>query len=99
MSEAVPVAAGGLRPTTLWFFGEYFRWRWSGFRKRFGKATLIGGGGTSGSVYPRRTLCIGRAGRGADGVCGPERRWTRRRLRTWFEGKAGEVLPGLFLVQ
>ena len=63
------------------------------------KATLMVVVGTSGSVYPAANLCIGQAGRGAHGLRGAGAAAERQAFTHVVEGKAGEVLPGLFLVE
>jgi NAD-dependent deacetylase len=89
---------GRLRPHIV-FFGEV-PLGMDRIQKEIGKATLMVVVGTSGSVYPAANFVHWSRQGGARTVyVGPEAPLNAAAFTHVVEGKAGEVLPGLFQVQ
>jgi NAD-dependent deacetylase len=92
------VCGGRLRPHIV-FFGE-IPLEMERIQKEIGKATLMVVVGTSGSVYPAANFVHWARQGGARTVyVGPEAPLNAAAFTHVVEGKAGEVLPGLFQVQ
>lgn len=95
--EEVPRCACGarLRPHIV-FFGE-IPLEMSLIQKEIDRATVMVVIGTSGSVYPAANFVNWARQNGARTIyIGPERPLNAGAFTTIVEGKAGEVLPGLF---
>jgi NAD-dependent deacetylase len=99
LDEVSRCACGGrLRPHIV-FFGE-IPLEMDRIQKEIGKATLMVVVGTSGSVYPAANFVHWSRQGGARTVyVGPEAPLNAAAFTHVVEGKAGEVLPGLFQVQ
>lgn len=92
------VCGGRLRPHIV-FFGE-IPLEMERIEEEIAKATLMVVVGTSGSVYPAASFVHWARQRGARTVyVGPEEPLNASAFTYVVEGKAGEVLPGLFEVQ
>jgi len=98
LDEVGRCACGGrLRPHIV-FFGE-IPLEIERIQEEIGKATLMLVVGTSGSVYPAANFVHWARQGGARTVyVGPERPLNAAAFTHVVEGKAGEVLPGLFAV-
>jgi NAD-dependent deacetylase len=98
LDEVGRCACGGrLRPHIV-FFGE-IPLEMDRIEDEIGKATLMVVVGTSGSVYPAANFVHWARQRGARTVyVGPEAPLNAAAFTYVMEGKAGEVLPGLFQV-
>jgi NAD-dependent deacetylase len=95
--EEVPRCACGarMRPHIV-FFGE-IPLEMSLIQKEIDRATVMVVIGTSGSVYPAANFVNWARQNGARTIyVGPERPLNAGAFTTIVEGKAGEVLPGLF---
>ncbi|HEY2860993.1 MAG TPA: NAD-dependent deacylase [Terracidiphilus sp.] len=95
--DEVPRCACGarLRPHIV-FFGE-IPLDMDRIQREIGRATVMVVIGTSGSVYPAANFVNWARQNGARTVyIGPERPLNAHAFTTVVEGKAGEVLPGLF---
>ncbi len=89
---------GRLRPHIV-FFGE-IPLEMDRIQDEIARATLMVVVGTSGSVYPAASFVQWARQRGARTVyVGPEEPLNASAFTRVVEGKAGEVLPGLFLVE
>jgi NAD-dependent deacetylase len=98
--DDVPNCACGarLRPHIV-FFGEV-PLEMNHIERKLGESTLMVVIGTSGSVYPAANFVNWARHAGARTVyIGPERPLNAAAFTHIVEGKAGEVLPGLFQVQ
>jgi NAD-dependent deacetylase len=92
------ICGGRLRPHIV-FFGE-IPLEMERIEEEIRKATLMVVVGTSGSVYPAASFVHWARQAGARTVyVGPERPLNASAFTHVVEGKAGEVLPGLFQVQ
>jgi NAD-dependent deacetylase len=88
---------GRLRPHIV-FFGE-IPLEMDRIQQEIARATLMVVVGTSGSVYPAASFVHWARAAGARTVyVGPERPLNAAAFTHVVEGKAGEVLPGLFQV-
>jgi NAD-dependent deacetylase len=98
LDEVCRCSCGGrLRPHIV-FFGEIPR-EMDRIQKEIGNATLMVVVGTSGSVYPAANFVHWAGEGGARTVyVGPEPPLNASAFTHVVEGKAGEVLPGLFVV-
>jgi NAD-dependent deacetylase len=98
LDEVGRCACGGrLRPHIV-FFGE-IPLEMDRIQKEIAKATLMVVVGTSGSVYPAAGFVHwARVGGARTVYVGPERPLNATAFTHVVEGKAGEVLPGLFLL-
>lgn len=98
LEEVGSCACGArLRPHIV-FFGE-MPLEMSRIEQEIGNCTMMVVIGTSGSVYPAANFVNWARRSGARTVyIGPERPLNAQAFSTIVEGKAGEVLPGLFLV-
>ncbi len=96
LDEVGRCACGGrLRPHIV-FFGE-IPLEMDRIQKEIGKATLMVVVGTSGSVYPAANFVHWARQNGARTVyVGPEKPLNASAFTHVVEGKAGEVMPGLF---
>jgi NAD-dependent deacetylase len=97
--EEVPRCTCGarLRPHIV-FFGE-IPLEMSRIEREIGKATVMLVVGTSGSVYPAASFVNWARHAGARTIyIGPERPLNASSFTNIVEGKAGEVMPGLFTV-
>ncbi len=99
LAEVGHCACGGrLRPHIV-FFGE-IPLEMDRIQEEIAKATLMVVVGTSGSVYPAANFVHWARRTGARTVyIGPERPLNADAFTFVVEGKAGEVLPGLFQVE
>jgi NAD-dependent deacetylase len=99
LDEVGRCACGGrLRPHIV-FFGE-IPLEMERIEHEIAKATLMVVVGTSGSVYPAANFVSWARRSGARTVyVGPERPLNASSFTNVVEGKAGEVMPGLFEVQ
>ncbi len=89
---------GRLRPHIV-FFGE-IPLEMDRIRDEIGKTTLMVVVGTSGSVYPAANFAHwARQGGVRTVYIGPERPLNAQAFTNIVEGKAGESLPGLFVVE
>ena len=98
--EEVPhcVCGARLRPHIV-FFGEV-PLEMSRIEREIGKATVMLVVGTSGSVYPAANFVNWARHAGARTIyIGPERPLNATSFTNIVEGKAGEVMPGLFEVE
>jgi NAD-dependent deacetylase len=98
--DEVPNCACGarLRPHIV-FFGET-PLEMSRIEREIGKATVMFVVGTSGSVYPAASFVNwARHARARTIYIGPERPLNAASFSDIVEGKAGEVMPGLFEVE
>jgi NAD-dependent deacetylase len=92
------VCGARLRPHIV-FFGE-LPLEMRNIQRELGRSTLMFVIGTSGSVYPAANFVHWARQAGAKTVyIGPERPLNADAFDTIVEGKAGEVMPGLFDVQ
>ncbi len=99
LAEVGRCACGGrLRPHIV-FFGE-IPLEMERIQDEIAKATLMVVVGTSGSVYPAANFVHWARQGGARTVyVGPEAPLNAQAFTNVVEGKAGEVLPGLFLLK
>jgi NAD-dependent deacetylase len=99
LNEVGRCACGGrLRPHIV-FFGE-MPLEMERIQQEIAKATLMVVVGTSGSVYPAASFVHWARQSGARTVyVGPEPPLNASAFTHVVEGKAGEVLPGLFVVE
>ena len=89
---------GAVRPHIV-FFGE-IPLEMPRIEREIARATLMVVVGTSGSVYPAANFVSWAKRSGARTVyVGPERPLNASAFTNVVEGKAGEVLPGLFQVE
>jgi NAD-dependent deacetylase len=89
------VCGGRLRPHIV-FFGE-IPLEMERIQREIAKATLMVVVGTSGSVYPAANFVhLARQGGARTVYVGPERPLNASAFTHVVEGKAGEVMPGLF---
>jgi NAD-dependent deacetylase len=87
-----------MRPHIV-FFGE-IPLEMDRIQREIAKATVMVVIGTSGSVYPAANFVNWARQAGARTVyIGPERPLNASAFTNVVEGKAGEVLPGLFVVE
>jgi NAD-dependent deacetylase len=92
------VCGGRLRPHIV-FFGE-IPYQMDRIQREIAKATLMLVIGTSGSVYPAAGFVHQARQTGARTVyIGPEPPLNAHAFTQVVEGKAGQVLPGLFSVE
>ena len=96
LSEVGRCACGGrLRPHIVFF--DEIPLEMDRIQKEIGKATLMVVVGTSGSVYPAANFVHWARQNGARTVyVGPEKPLNASAFTHVVEGKAGEVMPGLF---
>jgi NAD-dependent deacetylase len=99
LDEVGRCACGGrLRPHIV-FFGE-MPLKMDRIQREIAQSTLMVVVGTSGSVYPAANFVHWARSRGARTVyVGPERPLNAEAFTQVVEGKAGQVLPGLFHVE
>ena len=96
LNEVARCACGGLLRPHIVFFGE-IPLEMDRIQKEIAKASLMVVVGTSGSVYPAANFVHWARQAGARTVyVGPERQLNASAFTHVVEGKAGEVVPGLF---
>jgi NAD-dependent deacetylase len=96
LNEVARCACGGLLRPHIVFFGE-IPLEMDRIQKEIAKASLMVVVGTSGSVYPAANFVHWARQAGARTVyVGPERPLNASAFTHVVEGKAGEVVPGLF---
>jgi len=96
LNEVARCACGGLLRPHIVFFGE-IPLEMDRIQKEIAKASLMVVVGTSGSVYPAANFVHWARQAGARTVyVGPERPLNASAFTHVVEGKAGEVMPGLF---
>jgi len=96
LNEVARCACGGLLRPHIVFFGET-PLEMDRIQKEIAKASLMVVVGTSGSVYPAANFVHWARQAGARTVyVGPERPLNASAFTHVVEGKAGEVVPGLF---
>ena len=99
LDEVGRCACGGLLRPHIVFFGE-IPLEMDRIQEEIGKATLMVVVGTSGSVYPAANFVHwARLGGARTVYVGPEAPLNAAAFTHVVEGKAGEVLPGLFGVE
>jgi NAD-dependent deacetylase len=99
LSEVGRCACGGRMRPHIVFFGE-IPLEMERIQEEIGKATLMVVVGSSGSVYPAANFVHWARQRGARTVyVGPEPPLNAAAFTHVVEGKAGAVLPGLFVVE
>jgi NAD-dependent deacetylase len=98
-ADVARCACGGLLRPHIVFFGE-IPLGMDRVQREIAKATLMVVVGTSGSVYPAANFVHWARQNGARTVyVGPEAPLNAAAFTHVVEGKAGEVLPGLFVVE
>jgi NAD-dependent deacetylase len=98
LNEVARCSCGGLLRPHIVFFGE-IPLEMDRIQKEIAKASLMVVVGTSGSVYPAANFVHWARQAGARTVyVGPERPLNASAFTHVVEGKAGEVMPGLFQV-
>jgi NAD-dependent deacetylase len=98
LNEVARCACGGLLRPHIVFFGE-IPLEMDRIQKEIAKASLMVVVGTSGSVYPAANFVHWARQAGARTVyVGPEHPLNASAFTHVVEGKAGEVMPGLFQV-
>jgi NAD-dependent deacetylase len=99
LADVAHCACGGLLRPHIVFFGE-IPLGMDRIQREIGRATLMVVVGTSGSVYPAANFVHWARQNGARTVyVGPEAPLNAAAFTHVVEGKAGEVLPGLFVVE
>ena len=99
LSEVGRCSCGGRMRPHIVFFGE-IPLEMDRIQREIAKATVMVVIGTSGSVYPAANFVNWARQAGARTVyIGPERPLNASAFTNVVEGKAGEVLPGLFVVE
>jgi NAD-dependent deacetylase len=99
LSEVGRCSCGARMRPHIVFFGE-IPLEMDRIQREIAKATVMVVIGTSGSVYPAANFVNWARQAGARTVyIGPERPLNASAFTNVVEGKAGEVLPGLFVVE
>lgn len=99
LSEVSRCACGGRMRPHIVFFGE-IPLEMDRLQDEIGRATLMVVVGTSGSVYPAASFVHWARQQGSRTVyIGPEHPLNAHAFTSVVPGKAGEVMPGLFVVQ